>query len=60
MKSLIMLKVIGQRSNDKCKHWLHYAVDAFWLMMIDLIAKYKLFVEPVTVYQLGEFFNEKD
>ena len=28
--------------------------------LIDLIAKYKLFVEPVTVYQLGDFFNEKD
>ena len=28
--------------------------------LIDLIAKYKLFVEPVTVYQLSDFFNEKD
>ena len=28
--------------------------------LIDLIAKYKLFVEPVTVYQLSDFFNERD
>lgn len=28
--------------------------------LIDLVAKYKLFVEPMIIYKPGEFFNDEN